>query len=97
MNPTSLYIFLGMCAELMNINYEAADRTVYLNSVKMTIPEREAEYNAFCEICSNLGYTLDSIKTSGGYYSLWFMNLEDLNLKIVYDFGCYLEALEEND
>lgn len=92
-----LYIFLGMCAELMNITYEAADHTVYLNSSKMTIAERESEYNAFCQICSKLGYTLNTVKTSGGYYSLWFMNLEDLNLKIVYDFGCYLEDPEEQE
>lgn len=92
-----LYIFLGMCTELMNITYEAADHTVYLNSSKMTIAERESEYNAFCRICDNLGYTLNTVKTSGGYYSLWFMNLEDLNLKIVYDFGCYLEDPEEQE
>lgn len=92
-----LYIFLGMCTELMNTTYVAADHTVYLNSAKMTIPERENEYNAFYEICANLGYRLDIIKTSGGYYSLWFMNLEDLNLKIVYDFGCYLEEPEEQE
>ena len=36
-------------------------------------------------------------KTSGGYYSLWFMELKDLNLKIVYDFGCYLEDTEEQE
>ena len=93
----NLYIFLGMCAELMNITYEAADHTVYLNSSKMTIAERESEYNAFCQICDNLGYELDTKKTSGGYYSLWFMELKDLNLKIVYDFGCYLEDLEEQE
>lgn len=93
----NLYIFLGMCTELMNINYEAADRTVYLNSVKMTIAEREAEYNAFSQICDNLGYELETKKTSGGYYSLWFMELKELNLKIVYDFGCYLEEPEEQE
>lgn len=92
-----LYIFLGMCAELMNITYEAADHTVYLNSSKMTIAERKSEYNAFCQICDNLGYELDTKKTSGGYYSLWFMELKDLNLKIVYDFGCYLEDTEEQE
>lgn len=93
----NLYIFLGMCAELMNITYEAADHTVYLNSSKMTIAERESEYNAFCQICDNLGYELVMKKTSGGYYSLWFMELKDLNLKIVYDFGCYLEDPEEQE
>lgn len=92
-----LHIFLGMCAELMNITYEAADHTVYLNSSKMTIAERESEYNAFCQICENLGYKLETKKTSGGYYSLWFMELKDLNLKIVYDFGCYLEDTEEQE
>lgn len=81
----------------MNITYEAADHTVYLNSSKMTIAERESEYNAFCQICDNLGYELDTKKTSGGYYSLWFMELKDLNLKIVYDFGCYLEDTEEQE
>lgn len=92
-----LHIFLGMCAELMNITYKAADHTVYLNSSKMTIAERESEYNAFCQICDNLGHELDTKKTSGGYYSLWFMELKDLNLKIVYDFGCYLEDPEEQE
>lgn len=86
-----------MCAELMNITYESSDHTVYLNSSKMTIAERESEYNAFCQICDNLGYELDTKKTSGGYYSLWFMELKDLNLKIVYDFGCYLEDPEEQE
>lgn len=92
-----LYIFLGMCTELMNTTYVAADHTVYLSSVKMTIAERENEYNAFCQICENLGYELETKKTSGGYYSLWFMELKDLNLKIVYDFGCYLEEPEEQE
>lgn len=93
----NLYIFLGMCAELMNINYESSDRTLYLNSIKTSIPERKAEFKAFQGICENLGYELVMKKTSGHYYSLWNMEIPDLNLRIVYDFGCYLEDPEEQE
>ena len=91
----NLYIFLGMCAELMSINYQAATHTLYLTSDKNSVAEREAQLQDFKQICQNLDLTLNEKKIGRGFYSFWIFTVPELNLEVIYDLGCYIEESEE--